>query len=770
MFRRLVIFLLATGFVAGCTKPDAELLPQDHNVDGITTLRFSKSDLPASTRVGITPEMDKYAVAWRPNKDTMWLCGVSGESFNGKNYPLLCSELSDGGHTATFQLLQKAGYTATSIPADAEYVACAFNTPLYSSAGVTGPCGPALVLPTAEKQYIELTYGNSVIQSLQLVLFGNGTTPSNQYEDAYMLVSERFNPSEEATITMHPVMGMLEYRVYPTDDGMKPFVVYGYNTSANANNAINPGILMYARYEDNVPNDIFARIARFNIDGELDESASSWTDRLPLCVMCYNSNSNTFCALENRTESDPAVLRTVAIQRPSFIDHPEGYYALRVGLSNYGTSSANLTNWATILKEAASTPALLTFPPGTVRPVNVPLASADRLVEPPTGSIDPGDDQSTPLTIYAEANYGGASAQLGLYKYYGAADAVLTPVAIPIGTNSTMSFKLKQGYMATMAENANGTGYSRVWGAFDEDVEISSLPAALAGKVAFIRVLPWENTNKKGVGRATASVYNVNYMSMVDLQWYYNWSRVANSTLNLPFVPMAWGRDALNASPYSQIINTKNTCHLLAFNEPDGANTAQSANMTVAEAMPLYAKLLATGMRMGSPAPVASGWNNWLRNFMRQAQENKYRVDFICLHWYDKDNWDANRNRDFTDAQADACVQRLKTYLENAYALYGLPIWITEFNCNRNRSMSAQAKFYPRAVAMMEQLDFVERHAYMIPNVVAPNPYSFGDFLLPETPLALSEMGVVFKNAQTSRAIKTPSYNSSGNLDKQYNF
>ena len=389
-----------------------------------------------------------------------------------------------------------------------------------------------------------------------------------------------------------------------------------------------------------------------------------------------------------------------------------------------------------------------------------------------TGSILPGGDGSNPVTIYTEENYGGTSAGIELYKYYGAADATLSPVAIPIGANNTRSFKLNKGYMVTMTENADGTGYGRVWGAFDQDLYVPSLPAKLAGKVKFIRILPWENANKKGVGRATASVYNVNYMTMVDLQWYYNWGRNPNSAViqGIPFVPMAWGRDALNATAYNQIRDVKNTCQLLAFNEPDGANTDQSAAMTVDEAIQLYPKLLATGMRMGSPAPVASGWNNWLKRFMKQAQEKNYRVDFICLHWYDKDNWDANKNRDFTDAQADACVQRLKTYLQNAYNLYGLPIWITEFNCNRNRSMSAQAKFYTRAVAMMEQLDFVERHAYMIPNV-ANNKYSNGDFLVGDvTPLTLSEMGVAFKNVTTTRAIKTPHYESSGNLDKNYNF
>jgi len=388
-----------------------------------------------------------------------------------------------------------------------------------------------------------------------------------------------------------------------------------------------------------------------------------------------------------------------------------------------------------------------------------------------TSSAGQEKNAPTPLTIYSAANYGGKSAQLELYKYYGAADPALNPTPVPVGKNNTSSFKLAKGYMVSMSENADGTGYSRVWGAFDQDLEVSALPAALAGKVAFIRVLPWDNTNKRGVGRATGSVYNVNYMTMVDLQWYYNWGRTANNTLDIPFVPMAWGRDAMKETAYRQIIDERNTCQLLAFNEPDGANTAQSAAMPVDEAISFYAKLLATGMRMGSPAPIANGWNKWLKDFMKQAQEKKYRVDFICLHWYDKDNWDANKNRDFTDEQADSCVQRLKAYLENAYALYGLPIWLTEFNCNRNRNMSAQVKFYTRAVAMMDQLDFVERHAYMIPNKLPANPYSTGDFLLPDTtPLTLSEMGVAFKNTPSSRAIKTPYYDSSGNLDKQYNF
>jgi len=761
----ICLLLLA---VCGCTmQPLQKELPvAEKDTGGITTLSFTNTgDAAPGLRVSITPQSDKYAVSWRQDKDTVWLCGVSDGEFSGENYPFVCSAVSDDGHTGTFSIVQTGSYTATSIPANADYVACAFNTPVYSNGTTTSPCGPRLVLPSAESQFLELNYGNSQIASMQLVLSGNGATPANQYEDAYMHVSGKFNPSLNTNVTMNPVMGMLEYRAYPVDDAMKQYAIYGYNTSANANNATNPGIKMIALLDDDSPNDIFASIARFNADGELDENASEWTSQMPLCVMCYNSNANTFCALQNRTEADPAVLRTVVLQKPSFINNPVGYYALRTGLSTFGTSSANLTNWATVFKKT-NTPALLTFPPGTVRPVTLPLSSADQFVNPPTIQEPQGE---TPVTAYTEENFGGTSALLEVYKYYGAADQTLNPVPIPIGTNKLASFKLKQGYQLTLTENADGTGYGRIWGAIDQDVEVASLPAKLAGKVAFIRVLPWQSPNKKGVSRGS-QVYSMKYMELVQLNWYYNWSRQRSKQLNtsidlnLPFVPMAWGSDACTgAASYRQIVDIKGCNCLLGFNEPD---LDGQSNLTVDQAIALWPKLLATGMRLGAPVPTQGQWNIWLKDFMAKAKALNYRVDFICLHWYDNTDWSANQNKTFTDAQAAASAQRLKQYLQGVYDTYGLPLWLTEFNCNRNRDMTSQSLFYPKANDAMEELPFLERHAYMLPVKVSNHPYSNGDFLLPQMPYALSPMGEAVNNSVSTRDIKTPVYESSGNLDK----
>ena len=51
--------------------------------------------------------------------------------------------------------------------------------------------------------------------------------------------------------------------------------------------------------------------------------------------------------------------------------------------------------------------------------------------------------------------------------------------------------------MATLAVNENGTGYSKVFIASEEDLEVHSLPTKLNNAVSFIRVIPWNWVSKK---------------------------------------------------------------------------------------------------------------------------------------------------------------------------------------------------------------------------------------------------------------------------------
>jgi len=191
--------------------------------------------------------------------------------------------------------------------------------------------------------------------------------------------------------------------------------------------------------------------------------------------------------------------------------------------------------------------------------------------------------------------------------------------------------------------------------------------------------------------------------------WYYDWRATPNG-INTPqgvaFVPMIKGPSDVNAATLSEV--THEGKYLLGFNEPD---TANEANITVNQALTLWPQLEATGMQLGSPA-VSWGTNSttsWFGQFMQGARERGYRVNFITVHWYGQHNW--------TDPATN--VDQLKSYLEETYNLYHLPIWITEFSLIRFSSSAPvyptptqQAAFLSAATKMLAGLPFVQRYAW----------------------------------------------------------
>ncbi|HSK11642.1 MAG TPA: glycosyl hydrolase, partial [Phnomibacter sp.] len=168
--------------------------------------------------------------------------------------------------------------------------------------------------------------------------------------------------------------------------------------------------------------------------------------------------------------------------------------------------------------------------------------------------VRPDPSNYSPLTIYASQGYNGASAKVGIKTIHGGA-------AIAGGmTDNIRSFKLKRGFMATLAVNSNGTGKSKVYIASEEDLEISDLPASLSGNVSFIRVLPWNWVSKKGTGGLFAP-------NALDAGWFYTWSATNNTQINHEYVPMTWGAGATSPTGMQDIIAKENVTHLLGFNE-----------------------------------------------------------------------------------------------------------------------------------------------------------------------------------------------------------
>ena len=138
------------------------------------------------------------------------------------------------------------------------------------------------------------------------------------------------------------------------------------------------------------------------------------------------------------------------------------------------------------------------------------------------------------------------------------------------------SIKIKRGYYATLAQLPDGTGYSRIFIAHDEDLSVERLPSSLDNKVSFIRVIPWKWPNKKGYphGIGAADQFNAG--------WNYGWTAGGNSTANVEYVPLSWsGGTKLNAK--------QNVTHVLGPNEPDRPD---QANISVEKALELWPGLM----------------------------------------------------------------------------------------------------------------------------------------------------------------------------------
>jgi putative glycosyl hydrolase len=188
--------------------------------------------------------------------------------------------------------------------------------------------------------------------------------------------------------------------------------------------------------------------------------------------------------------------------------------------------------------------------------------------------------------------------------------------------------------------------------------------------------------------------------------WFYTWAsnkQGVTAPSGVEFVPMIWGPGSVNDGQLNEAKALGTT--LLAFNEPD--MTGQ-ANMSVDQALGLWPRLQATGMRLSAPAVAFGGdqAGGWLDRFMSGAAARGYRVDFIPLHWYGSDF-------------SAAAVDHLRGYLQAVHDRYHKPIWLTEYALidftgptPRYPSQTQQADFVRGSTTMLQGLSFVERYAW----------------------------------------------------------
>lgn len=286
-----------------------------------------------------------------------------------------------------------------------------------------------------------------------------------------------------------------------------------------------------------------------------------------------------------------------------------------------------------------------------------------------------------PLTVFSGLRFSGAAASLPLYTYH-------TPENLAVLPQGVASFRLRRGYMATFAENADGTGHSEVFVAQDDDVDVSVMPAVLTRNTRFIRVFPWRWTAKKGYAGGS-----LGEAESLDSRWRYNWNNNSTSTIDIEYVPIRQTR----WWPSYAVTNAKqNVTHLLGFNEPD---SSEQANMSVAEAIAEWPNLMRSGLRLGSPATTDGGLS-WLYQFMDEADARNYRVDYVVVHFY----------------RGGQTLAQFQNFMRQVHERTGRPLWLKEFNNGANwtcclPTYGQNAQVIGKWIQWMDETPWIERYS-----------------------------------------------------------
>ncbi|MEY4387946.1 MAG: hypothetical protein RLY20_3229, partial [Verrucomicrobiota bacterium] len=322
--------------------------------------------------------------------------------------------------------------------------------------------------------------------------------------------------------------------------------------------------------------------------------------------------------------------------------------------------------------------------------INGATAVADsncRIVQYAMGAVViPHSSTFQPLTVYSGPHFTGTAMALSQYNYY-------KGTGLGVMNANISSFRLKRGYMATMAQTVNGTGISKCYVAQDGDMEVSVLPDALDDSIRFVYVTPWRWVSKKGIGGDIEGPLNV--------QWKYNWNLNQNSARDREYVPIRQSRwwPSLSQDWKARAANT-----VLGYNEPDKAD---QANMAIGDAIYSWPDLLGTGLRVGSPVTSDGGRSSWLYPFMSQADAADLRVDFVAVHYY----WCVS------PGDAAGAASQLYNFLKATYDQVKRPLWVTEWNNGASwtgcgdPSYAQQQAAIAAMIDMLDKTPFVERYA-----------------------------------------------------------
>lgn len=207
--------------------------------------------------------------------------------------------------------------------------------------------------------------------------------------------------------------------------------------------------------------------------------------------------------------------------------------------------------------------------------------------------------------------------------------------------------------------------------------------------------------SKRGIAYGQNSAADMGVLKS-KVTWWYNWSTQPEITppAGVEFVPMVWGGDFTVAGLNQQV--PQNAKVLLTFNEP---NFGSQSHLTPQQAADLWPQIQAfadsRGLKLASPALNYCGGDcnetnpfTWLTKFFSAC--TNCRVDYIAAHWY-------------------ACTKEaLQSYLNDYHSRWDKPIWLTEFACLDDATITeAKEEAYMKdAVAILEADPKVYRYSW----------------------------------------------------------
>ncbi len=275
--------------------------------------------------------------------------------------------------------------------------------------------------------------------------------------------------------------------------------------------------------------------------------------------------------------------------------------------------------------------------------------------------------------------------------------------------NMIQSFILKRGYMVTLATQADGKGYSRVYVADHEDKRIDVLPDLLRHRVSYINVRRWHYVSKKGWCNTNGTSSINTEGKLMGATWFYTWSADRSTQTDMEYIPI---KQHLYWPSWDEINKHTNSTAVLGCNEPDHSEQHESNDCSCGgtidpwKATTQMPSFQPSGLRIGSPSPTDA---SWLTKFIGHCDDMAYRCDFVAFHAY----WGTNEA-----ANAESWRSQLKSIYNNTKR----PIWITEWNngaswtteswpSSYGDKLSRQRDAIKKILAVLDESDFIERYA-----------------------------------------------------------